>query len=88
MIASFRMDLDRNESRLLDLDSPIPARIRKELPDTYRALLDRYTAQIKAESHVDGRNSDRQQSCLEVKFKYKILLKQLLERLGVNKPLA
>lgn len=88
MIASYRIDLDRNESRLLDLDSPIPARIRSELPVDYRALLDRYTAQVKLDGPIDGRNSDKQQRYLEVKFKYKVLLKEILERLGINKPLA
>jgi hypothetical protein len=87
MLAMYRIDVDQNESRLLDLDMAIPCRIRDELPSAYRVLIDRYTERVSdagtASNSVDGRLGH-----LRVKFKYKDLFSKLLEtKLGVNKPL-
>lgn len=88
MLASYRIDIDRNESRLLDLDSPIPAHIRNELPSAYRALVDRYT-EIITDTQVRYDSGDRRPRYVQVRFKHKDIFAKLLEtKLGINKPLA
>ncbi|WP_157665326.1 hypothetical protein [Cyanobium sp. NIES-981] len=88
MLASYRIDLDRNESRLLDLDRPIPAHIRNELPSAYRALIDRYTERI-PDTQFTSDSGDRRPRYMQVRFKHKDLFAKLLEtKLGINKPLA
>jgi len=87
MLAMYRIDLDRNESRLLDLSMAISSRIRDELPSAYRALIDRYTERVSG-ARSTGDSSDGRPGCIRVKFKYKDLFSKLLEtKLGVNKPL-
>jgi hypothetical protein len=88
MLASYRIDLDRNESRLLDLDRPIPAQIRKELPIAYRALVDRNTELI-LDTQITGDSGSRRPIYMQVRFRYKDLFSKLLEtNLGINKPLT
>jgi hypothetical protein len=88
MLASYRIDLDRNESRLLDFDRAIPDQIRKELPSAYRALVDRYTELI-PDTQITGDSGDRNPRFIQVKFKHKDLFSRLLEtKLGINKPLT
>ena len=88
ILASYRIDLDRNESRLLDLNRPFPAQIRKELPSAYRALLDRYTAVVPEPSTGKDRGIKCQQF-LEVKFRHRDFFSGLIEaKLGINKPLT
>jgi hypothetical protein len=88
LLASYRIDLDRNESRLLDLDRPIPAQIRNELPSAYRAVVDRYTELIPG-TQITGNSGSRRPRHMQVRFKYKDLFSKLLEtNLGINKPLT
>jgi hypothetical protein len=88
ILASYRIDLDRNESRLLDLDRAFPAQIRREMPSAYRALLDRYTELIPG-TQITGGSGDRRQRLIQVRFKYKDLFSKLIEtKLGINKPLV
>jgi hypothetical protein len=87
MLAMYRIDLDRNESRLLDLSMAISSRIRDELPSAYRALVDRYTERVSG-VQTAGDSADGRLGFMQVKFKYKDLFSKLLEiKLGVNKPL-
>ena len=88
MLASYRIDLDRNKSRLLDLDKPFPAQIRNELPSAYRAVVDRYTELI-PDTQNSGDSGSRRQRYIQVRFRYKELFSKLLEaKLGINKPLT
>jgi len=88
MLAMYRIDLDRNESRLLDLGVAIQSRIRDELPRPYRALIDRYTERI-ADSQNAGDSAGGRPGYIRIKFKYKELFSKLLEiKLGINKPLT
>lgn len=88
MLSMYRIDLDRNESRLLDLGMAIPSRIRDELPSAYRALIDRYTERV-ADAQNAGDSSDGRPGYIRVRFKYKDLFSKLLEtKLGINKPLS
>lgn len=88
MLASYRIDHDRNESRLLDLDRPIPAQIRNELPSAYRVVVDRYTEVI-PDTQNSGDSGSRRQRYIQVRFRYKELFSKLLEaKLGINKPLT
>lgn len=88
MLASYRIDRDRNESRLLDLERPIPAQIRNELPSAYRAVVDRYTELI-PDSQITGDSGSRRPRYLRVRFRHKDLFSKLLETsLGINKPLT
>lgn len=88
MLASYRIDLDRNESRLLDLDKPILARIRRELPSSYRAVVDRYTELI-PDTQITGDSGSRRPRYMQVRFKHKDLFSKMLEtKLGINKPLT
>lgn len=86
MLASYRIDLDRNESRLLDLDKPILAKIRRELPSAYRAVVDRY-AELVPDTQITSNSGSKRLRYLQVRFKYKDLFSKLLEaNLGINKP--
>lgn len=88
MLATYRIDLDQNKPRLLDLDVAIPFRIREELPSAYRALIDRYTERI-SDVQAVGDSYDSHARHIQVKFKYKNLFSKLLEtKLGINKPLT
>lgn len=88
LLASYRIDLDRNESRLLDLDRSFPAQIKKELPSAYRAALDRYT-ELVPDPQTSGGASNKRQRLLQVRFKHRDLFSGLIEaKLGINKPLT
>jgi len=88
ILASYRIDLDRNESRLLDLNRAFPAQIRKELPSAYRAVLDRYTAVV-PEPPTGSDGGNKCQQFLEVRYRYRDLFSGLIEaKLGINKPLT
>lgn len=88
MLASYRIDLSRNQSRLLNLDMPIPAKIRNELPSTYRTVVDRYTELVLG-TQAAGEDGIGRQRYIQVRFKYKRLFSKLLETyLGINKPLT
>lgn len=88
MLAMYRIDLDRNESRLLDLGVAIQSRIRDELPSAYRALIDRYTERV-ADAQNPGNSTNSRSGYIRIKFKYKELFTKLLEtKLGINKPLT
>ena len=88
MLAMYRIDLDRNESRLLDLGVAIQSRIRDELPSAYRALMDRYTERVAGVPNA-GDSTESRPGYIRVKYKYKDLLSKLLEaNLGINKPLT
>jgi hypothetical protein len=88
MLASYRIDRDRNESRLLDLERPIPAQIRNELPSAYRTVVDRYTELI-PRSQITGDSGSRRPGYIQVRFRHKDLFSKLLEaNLGINKPLT
>jgi hypothetical protein len=84
----YRIDLDANAARLLDLDSQIPINIKSHLPFDYCVLLARYADEIALKSQTKGGNEERQSRYLQVKSKYKSLLAELLEsKLGINKPM-
>jgi hypothetical protein len=88
MLAMYRIDLDRNESRLLDLEMAIQSRIRDELPSAYRALMDRYTERVAGVPNA-GDSTESRPGYIRVKYKYKDLFSKLLEtKLGINKPLT
>ena len=88
VLASYRIDLDRNESRLLDLEGNIPAQIRNELPSAYRTVVDRYTELVPG-TQATGNSGSKRPRYLRIRFKYKDLFSKLLEaNLGVNKPLT
>ena len=88
MLASYRIDLDRNEPRLLDLGMAIPAQIRRDLPRAYRALVDRYTEWI-PDLKIMGSSGDSRPGYIQVRYKYKDFFSKLLEnKLGINKPLT
>jgi len=88
LLAMYRIDLDANAARLLDIDSRIPVDIKNHLPFDYCVLLARYADEIVLKSQAKGGNDERQSRYLQVKSKYKSLLAELLEsKLGINKPM-
>lgn len=87
VLASYRFDLDQNKPRLLNLERPIPAQIRLEMPNAYRAFVDRYT-EILPDTQNKAENGGRRPGFRQVRFKYKKDFSNLLAKLGINKPLA
>jgi len=88
MLAMYRIDVDRNEARLLDLGNDIPISIRNKVPSTYQALVDRYTERV-AGSDARGDRNGKRSEYVHVKYKYKELFARLLEaKLGINKPMS
>ena len=85
-LAMYRIDLDKNSPRLLNLDQEFAYGIKWHLPMEYARLVSRYT--VESEEHRggsigdDSSFSDRR---LRVRPKYKSLIKALLEvKLGIN----
>jgi len=88
LLAMYRIDLDANAARLLDLDGNLPITVKNELPSEYRLLLARYTEEMALEQQERGIADSRAARYLQVKFKHKDLLGKLLEsKLGINKPM-
>jgi len=88
LLAMYRIDLDANAARLLDLEGNVPITVKKELPPDYSVLLTRYTDEIALEQQTKGDSNERLARYLIVKSKYKSLLAELLEsKLGINKPM-
>jgi len=88
VLTSYRIDLDRNKPRLLDLDKAFPAQITKELPSAYRAVLNRYT-ELVLNAQAAGAGETKRQRLLQVRYKYRDLFSGLIEgKRGVNKPLT
>jgi hypothetical protein len=88
LLAMYRIDLDANAARLLDLDGNLPITVKNELPSEYRLLLARYTEEMALEHQERGIADSRAARYLQVKFKHKDLLGKLLEsKLGINKPM-
>jgi hypothetical protein len=88
LLAMYRIDLDANAARLLDLEGAVPITVKRELPPDYSLLLARYTDEIALEQQASGDSNERFTRYLQVKWKYKSLLAELLEsKLGINKPM-
>lgn len=88
LLAMYRIDLDANAARLLDLEGKVPIAVKRELPSDYSVLLARYTDEIALEQQAGGDSNERISRYLQVKSKYKSLLAELLEsKLGINKPM-
>lgn len=88
LLAMYRIDLDANAARLLDISDRIPADIKSHLPFDYCVLLARYADEIALGSRMGGGNNERESRYLQVKSKYKGLVAELLEsKLGINKPM-
>jgi len=88
LLAMFRIDLDANAARLLDLERKVPISVKRELPPDYSLLLARYADEIALEQQARGDSNERFTRYLQVKPKYKSLLAELLEsKLGINKPM-
>jgi len=87
ILAAYKIDIDRNQSRLLSIDK-FPAEFKYQLPASYRALFDRYTTEYVSNEKSSEKDLRKTQRYLEAKYKYKNSLVELLGRLGINKPLA
>jgi hypothetical protein len=88
LLAIYRIDLDANAARLLDLEGKVPITVKSELPPDYSLLLARYTDEIVLEQQAKGDSNEYFTRYLQVKSKYKSLLAALLEsKLGINKPM-
>jgi len=90
LLAMYRIDLDANAARLLDLEGKVPIAVKKELPPDYSLVLARYTDEIAIEQQARGDSNEPLARYLLVKSKYKgtRLLTELLEsKLGINKPM-
>lgn len=90
LLAMYRIDLDANATRLLDLEGKVPTAVKKELPPDYSLVLARYTDEIAIEQQARGDSNAPLARYLQVKSKYKGrgLLTELLEsKLGINKPM-
>lgn len=88
LLAMYRIDLDANAARLLDIDCRIPVDIKSHLPFDYCVLLARYADEVVLKSQTKDGNDERQSRYLQVKSKYKSFLAELLEsKLGINKPM-
>jgi hypothetical protein len=88
LLAMYRIDLDANAARLLDLEGKVPTTVKRELPPDYSLLLARYTDEIALEQQARGDSNERFTRYLQVKSKYKSLLAEVLEsKLGINKPM-
>ena len=89
LLAMYRIDLDTDAARLLDLEGNVPITVKRELPPDYSLLLARYTDEIALEQQARGYNNERFTKYLQIKSKYKDLLGKLLEsKLGINKPMS
>jgi len=89
LLAMYRIDLDTNAARLLDLESEIPIELKKLMPLDYLAFLKRYTDEIAFAPQAGSGSNERNARYLRVQFKYKELLAKLLEtKLGINKPMS
>jgi hypothetical protein len=89
LLVMYRIDLDANAARLLDLEGKVPITVKRELPPGYGLLLTRYTDEIVLEQQARGDSNERFTRYLHVKSKYKSLLAELLEsKLGINKPMS
>ena len=87
ILAAYKIDIDRNQSRLLSMDK-FPAEFKYQLPISYRPLFDRYTEEYVANEKSSENDLRMSQRYLETKYKHKNSLVELLGRLGINKPLA
>ena len=88
LLAMYRIDLDANAARLLDIESEIPIELKRQLPLDYLAFLKRYTDEIAFDRQAGSGSNERNARYLRVQFKYKKLLAELLEsKLGINKPM-
>jgi hypothetical protein len=88
LLAVYRIDLDANAARLLDLEGKVPIAVKKELPPDYSVLFARYADEIALEQQARGDSNERLARYLQIKSKYKSLLAELLEsKLGINKPM-
>lgn len=89
ILAMFRLDLDQNAPRLLNLDGEIQIDIESEVPAAYKVFLSRYTEEkLIQNSLARGSNDDRYSKCLQVRFRYKKLFAELLGKLGINEPMS
>lgn len=89
LLAMYRIDLDADAARLLDIESAIPIELRNQLPLDYLLFLKRYTDEIAFGPQAGSGGIDRNSSYLRAQFKYKGLLAELLEtKLGINKPMS
>jgi hypothetical protein len=89
LLAMYRIDLDANAARLLDLEGKMPITVKRELPPDYSLLLARYTDEIALMQQARGDSNEHFTRYLQVKSKYKSLLAELLEsKLGINKPMS
>ena len=89
LLAMYRIDLDTDAARLLDLEGNVPITVKRELPPDYSLLLASYTDEIALEQQARGYNNERFTKYLQIKSKYKDLLGKLLEsKLGINKPMS
>ena len=87
ILAAYKIDIDRNKSRLLSMDK-FPAEFKYQLPISYRPLFDRYTEECVTNEKSSENDLRMTQRYLEAKYKHKNSLVELLGRLGINKPLA
>lgn len=89
ILAMYRLDLDQNAARLLNLDGEIQIDIESEIPAAYKAFVSRYTEErLIQKSFARGGNNDHYSKCLQVRFRYKKLLVELLGKLGINEPMS
>jgi hypothetical protein len=84
LLAMYRIDMDQNKPRLLDLGTNIPASVKEEIPVEYLRLLDRYTERG-VDSAPSGESVDKAQNGdLQVRYKYTRKVEKLLAKLGIN----
>lgn len=89
LLAMYRIDLDANAARLLDIESAIPIALKDQMPLGYLPFLIRYTDEIAYAPQTGSGSNERNARYLRVQFKYKELLAELLEtKLGINKPMS
>jgi hypothetical protein len=89
ILAMYRLDLDQNAARLLNLDGEIHIDIESEIPAAYKVFLSSYTEEkLIQNSLARGGNNYRYSKYLQVRSRHKKLFAKLLGKLGINEPLS
>ena len=87
-LAMYKIDIETNAPRLLDLDKAIPLDVIWQIPRDYARLVRRYTEESDGQPRYgfDGNYNDSKNQQIRIRPKYKSLITALLEnKLGMNR---
>lgn len=88
LLAMYKVDIDRNAPKLLELDQDIPIGVIGQIPRDYARLVSRYTEEQAGQerARLGNHENDFMQQRRRVRPRYRSLMKTLLEdKLGINR---